>query len=59
MDKTKAFFELYNLINYYYEHRDQPNDDFDFFNNVEKYCKILELDFNDFKKEFNLQQDYL
>jgi hypothetical protein len=54
-EKIKAFSALYDLIEYYYENRDLPNRNFDFFKEVEKYCNILELDFSEFKKEFKLQ----
>ncbi|YCI78861.1 hypothetical protein M1D47_09930 [Bacillus sp. R1-10] len=57
-EKIKAFSELYNLINFYYENRDKPNTDFDFFNEVQNYCNILELDFSEFKEEFKLNQKY-
>ena len=57
--KEKAFYELYQLINFYYENRDQPNSEFDFFKEVEKYCNILEMDFSEFKQQFNLKQNSL
>jgi len=58
MDKkenVKIFAELYDLILFYYENRDQPVDkNFDFFEEIEILCKKLNLDFEEFKKHFNL-----
>jgi hypothetical protein len=54
-EKVKVFSELYELVNYYYENRDRPVDqNFNFFGKVEKCCGELDLDVNEFKKEFKL-----
>ncbi|MFB4167366.1 hypothetical protein [Virgibacillus sp. JSM 102003] len=53
--KVEAFSELHNLLIYYSEYRDQPVEEgFDFFKEVKTYCEILEIDFEEFKKEFEL-----
>jgi hypothetical protein len=55
-EKVKVFAKLHELVNYYYEYRDQPiKGDFDFFAEVEKCCKTLDLDFDDFNKEYKLK----
>ncbi|MBM4763189.1 hypothetical protein [Bacillus sp. B15-48] len=55
-EKVKAFAQLYELVNYYYENRDRPvNEDFNFFEKIETYCNILELDIEEFKKEFKIE----
>ena len=57
--KMKAFVELYHLINFYYENRDRPiNADFDFYDEVNKYCTTLELDFTEFIKEFKIDTKF-
>ncbi|MHA6258958.1 hypothetical protein ACXYMX_03480 [Sporosarcina sp. CAU 1771] len=57
VDKVKAFSELYDLMVFYSENRDQPvAKGFDFFKNVELQCDLLGLDFEEFKKEFNLNK---
>ena len=58
VEKVKVISELYELINYYRENRDQPvNGDFNFFEKVENCCNLLDLDFEEFKKEFKLTSD--
>lgn len=58
VEKVKIFSELYELINYYYEYRDQPVDQhFNYFNKVEKCCHLLDLDYKEFLKEFKLKED--
>ena len=58
VDKVKVFSELYELVNYFYEYRDQPvKEDFNFFEKAEKCCELLDLDFNEFKKEFKINTD--
>ncbi|MGP4105970.1 hypothetical protein [Virgibacillus sp. L01] len=53
--KVEAFSELHSLLIYYSEYRDQPVEEgFDFFKEVEVYCKVLEIDFEEFKEEFEL-----
>jgi hypothetical protein len=57
MDKVarvQVLLELFELINMYYEERDMPNEENDFFIKVENYCKLLDLDFSEFKKKFGL-----
>ncbi|MGM8211906.1 hypothetical protein ACLIBH_03820 [Virgibacillus sp. W0430] len=54
-NKVKAFAKLYGLLTFYYENRDQPvENDFDFFAEVEGLCTTLDLDFEEFKREFKL-----
>jgi len=58
VEKVKIFAELYELITYYYEFRDQPVDkNFNYFEKVEKCCTLLDLDFNELKKEFKLKEE--
>ncbi|WP_252313229.1 hypothetical protein [Sinobaca sp. H24] len=58
MDKVnnvKIFAELYDLVLFYKENRDLPTDEnFNFFEEVEKYCEKLNLDYETFTKEFHL-----
>jgi len=55
--KAKVFSELYDLMVFYSENRDQPvGKDFDFFRDVKRLCEGLELDYDEFKKEFNLNE---
>jgi hypothetical protein len=57
VEKVKVFVELFELVNFYYENRDQPVDDnFNFSEKVERCCKILDLDLNEFLKEFNFNR---
>lgn len=57
MTKVKAFSGLYDLMVFYSENRDQPvGKDFDFFKDVKNLCEKLELDYEEFKKEFNLNE---
>lgn len=54
-DKVQAFSELYSLLIFYSENRDQPVEDgFDFFKEVKTLCEKLEMDYEEFKKEFSL-----
>ncbi|MCP3742779.1 hypothetical protein [Rossellomorea sp. BNER] len=53
--KLKAFAELHSLLIFYSENRDQPVEEgFDFFKEVKYSCEKLDLDYEDFKKEFNI-----
>jgi hypothetical protein len=55
VDKVKKLSELFELVQYYYEYRDQPANDHDnFFSKVEDCCHAIEVDFEEFKKEFKL-----
>ena len=55
VEKAKACKELYGLIDFYLENRDQPvQQDFDFHQEVKKLCHELDLDYDTIKKEFNL-----
>lgn len=55
-EKVKTIAKLYELVNYYYEYRDQPvKEDFNFFTEVEKCCRTLDIDFVEFNKEFKLK----
>lgn len=55
MDKVKKVAELFELVQYYYEYRDQPvNENMNFFAEVEDCCQVLGLDFEEFKREFKL-----
>ncbi|WP_077623329.1 hypothetical protein [Sediminibacillus massiliensis] len=57
LTRVQAFQELFNLVVYYSENRDQPVDpDFDFFENVKYYCEQLDLDYEEFKSTFELEQ---
>jgi hypothetical protein len=53
-EKVKVFAELFDLIKMYYVERDQPSEGNDFFTRVERCCNILDLDFIELKKEFEL-----
>lgn len=54
VEKVKVVSELFELVNTYYVNRDMPTDDNNFFMKVEHCCDRLDLDFNEFKKEFGL-----
>jgi hypothetical protein len=54
VEKVKVALELFELINSYYINRDMPTDEDNFFIKVENCCDRLDLDFNEFKKEFSL-----
>jgi hypothetical protein len=54
VEKVKAFSELFELINMYYVERDQPSEENNFFSKVENCCDLLELDFAELKKAFEL-----
>ncbi|MGG3988613.1 hypothetical protein [Bacillus smithii] len=59
VEKVKVLSQLFDLINYYYEYRDQPADDhFNFLERVEKCCNSLDIDFEEFKKEFKMDTKY-
>ena len=56
VEKVKVFAKLYELVNFYYENRDQPVDnDFNFFEKVKIYCDKLDLDIEEFKNEFKIK----
>lgn len=55
VEKVKVFSELFELINIYYVERDQPTEENTFFIKVENCCSLLDLDFNEFKKVFELE----
>lgn len=52
--KVQVLSELFDLINMYYEERDLPTEDNDYFTKLEHYCKVLDLDFNEVKQKFEL-----
>ena len=53
--KLKAFRELYELITFYYENRDQPvPEDFDFYAEVRQHCVTLDLNPEELIEEFDL-----
>lgn len=55
VEKVKKLAELFELVQYYYEYRDQPvSNQENFFSKLEDCCNALELDFQEFKKEFKL-----
>lgn len=56
MEKEKALIELYALIDYFYEFRDLPVEDpnFNFDDELSKYCKVLEVDEKKVKEMFKL-----
>ena len=55
MEKVKKIAELFELVQYYYEYRDKPvNENMNFFAEVEDCCRVLDLDFEEFKREFKL-----
>ncbi|MDQ0412312.1 hypothetical protein [Mesobacillus stamsii] len=55
MDKVKKVAELFDLVQYYYEYRDQPmKENMNFFAEVEDCCRVLDLDFEELKREFKL-----
>ncbi|MFB5664110.1 hypothetical protein [Alteribacillus sp. HJP-4] len=55
ISRVTAFAELHGLILFYKENRDLPvSDDFNFFDEVKKCCDQLDLDYEEFIKEFNL-----
>jgi len=59
VEKVKILSELYELIDYYYDYRDQPVEpDFHFYDKVEKCCAQLELDFEEVLNEFKISTHY-
>ncbi|WP_026699734.1 hypothetical protein [Salibacterium aidingense] len=59
LTKVQAFKELYELLLYYSENRDKPvSEDFDFFGNVQKYCNIIGIDYEEFLEEFHLKNEF-
>ncbi|MCM3712728.1 hypothetical protein [Halalkalibacter oceani] len=56
VERVSYFSELYKLINLYSYKRDLVVDEetANFFENVKKYCELLELDYEALKKEFDL-----
>ena len=54
VERVKVLSELFGLINMYYEARDLPYEGSDFFVKVENCCRLLDVDFNELKKEFGL-----
>lgn len=54
-DKTKKFCELFDLLQFYLENRDQPVEEgFDFNAKVEELCDELDLDYQELRKEFKM-----
>ncbi|MCL6573076.1 MAG: hypothetical protein K6T88_15555 [Bacillus sp. (in: Bacteria)] len=55
VEKVKILADLFELVQYYYEYRDQPmRENENFLSKVEVCCDRLEIDFTEFKKEFKL-----
>lgn len=55
MDKTQAFIKLYQLLDFYFENRDRPvTEGFNFSNELQKYCDVLEIDRKELEKNFKL-----
>lgn len=54
-ERVTAFSELYDLLAFYYENRDQPvESNFNFYEKVENLCVKLNMDFDYFKETFKL-----
>lgn len=54
-ERVTAFSELYDLLAFYYENRDQPVEGgFDFYKKIKILCIKLDLDFEFFKETFKL-----
>jgi len=54
IERVKVVSELFELINMYYVERDQPSEENNFFEQVQRCCDQLDLDFNELKKVFEL-----
>lgn len=55
MKKEEALVELYNLIDFYYENRDLPVPrDFDFYEEINKCCDVLEVNKDVIIEKFKL-----
>lgn len=54
IERVKVFSELFELITMYYVDRDHPAEENNFFEKVENYCDLLDLDFDELKKVFEL-----
>lgn len=54
IERVKVVSELFELINMYYVERDQPSEGNNFFEQVQRCCDQLDLDFNELKKVFEL-----
>lgn len=54
-EKVKVLYDLFELVNFYYEERDKPSE-LNIFAELEKYCDILEIDFQEFKKQFGMSK---
>ncbi|MFD2828991.1 hypothetical protein [Corticicoccus populi] len=56
MTKEQALVKLYELIDFYYENRDLPvSPEFNFFEQIEESCRVLDVDYETVLKEFNLK----
>jgi hypothetical protein len=55
IEKVKVLSELFDLINLYYVERDLPYTENNFFTQVENCCDLLDLDFSELKKVFELK----
>ncbi|MGN7397365.1 hypothetical protein [Peribacillus frigoritolerans] len=55
VEKVKIIAELFELVQYYYEYRDQPmKEGGNFLSKVEDCCNALEIDFTEFNREFKI-----
>lgn len=55
VEKVKQLAELFDLVQYYYEYRDQPLEESgDFQMKLKNCCTALQIDLDEFKKEFKL-----
>lgn len=55
LNKVKKLAEFFELVQYYYEYRDQPIENSEnFFSKIEECCNALEVDLEEVKKEFKL-----
>jgi hypothetical protein len=53
--KAKVLFDLFELVNFYYEERDKPSN-INLFESLENCCNLLEVDFIEFRKQFGIKK---
>ncbi|UFJ41795.1 hypothetical protein LOK74_04640 [Brevibacillus humidisoli] len=60
VDRVKVVSELYELLNEYACKRDLPVDEStaNFFEKVKRCCDLLDLDYDECKKEFGLKESH-
>lgn len=54
-EKVQILFDMFQLVNFYYEERDRPSDR-NIFEELEQHCQVLGVDAQEFMTKFGLSK---